>query len=98
MEEPGWKNHAKVDLKSKLIIKSVTTSASVHDSQVFKELLNEKGQVVLADSAYHSEEHEAYLLRLTWPTSSAIWTAMPALYAECARSHQNDEKADEPGG
>ena len=36
-----------------------TTLAHVHDSQVFEELLDNKDQAVLADSAYHSEEHEA---------------------------------------
>jgi IS5 family transposase len=60
----GWKNHVKADLKSKLIVCSSTTPASVHDSQVFEELLDEQDQAVLADSAYHSEEHEAQLLKL----------------------------------
>jgi len=60
----GWKNHAKVDLKTKFILKAKTTPAHVHDSQVFTELLDERDQAVLADSAYHSEEHEAYLIRL----------------------------------
>jgi len=60
----GWKNHVKADLKTKLIINSVTTAASVHDSQVFKELLDNKDRAVLGDCAYHSEEHEAYLLEL----------------------------------
>ncbi|MCP5535027.1 MAG: IS5 family transposase [Akkermansiaceae bacterium] len=58
----GYKNHAKVDLKSKLIICSETTSAEVHDSRVFKQLLDEKDNAVLADSAYHSEENEEYVL------------------------------------
>lgn len=58
----GWKNHAKVDLKSKLIITAETTSAEVHDSQVFRRLLDEKDRAVLADSAYHSEETERYVL------------------------------------
>jgi len=60
----GYKNHAKVDLKSKLIVKSETSSAAVHDSQVFKELLDEKDEAVLADSAYFSEENEAYVLEV----------------------------------
>lgn len=60
----GWKNHVKADLKTKFIIHSVTTPAHVHDSQVFKELLDEQDQAVLADSAYHSEEHEAHLIKL----------------------------------
>jgi len=58
----GYKNHAKVDAKSKLIDKQKTTAAHVHDSQVFKDLVDESDEAVLADSAYHSEEHEQYLL------------------------------------
>lgn len=58
----GWKNHAKVDLKSKLILKSMTTAANVHDSQVFKQLLDKRDRAVLADSAYRSEENETHVL------------------------------------
>ena len=60
----GWKNHIKADLKTKLILKASITPASVHDSQVFEELLDDKDQAVLADSAYHSAEHEAHLVKL----------------------------------
>ena len=60
----GWKNHVKADLKTKLIISAATTPASVHDSQVFEELLDEKDNAVLTDSAYHSEAHEACLIRI----------------------------------
>lgn len=60
----GWKNHVKSDLKTKIILRSTTTPASVHDSQVFEELLDDKDQAVLADSAYHSAEHEAHLIKL----------------------------------
>ena len=60
----GWKNHTKVDLKTKLILKSETTPANVHDSQVFKQLLDKQDQAVLGDSAYHSEEHESHLLEI----------------------------------
>lgn len=60
----GWKNHVKADLKTKLILSSSTTPASVHDSQVFEELLDDQDQAVLADSAYHSAEHEAHLIKL----------------------------------
>ncbi|MEI9897116.1 MAG: transposase [Chthoniobacter sp.] len=42
----------------------MTTPANVHDSQVFKELVDAQDRAVLADSAYHSEEHEAHLLAL----------------------------------
>jgi transposase, IS5 family len=60
----GWKNHVKADLKTKLILNSTTTPASVHDSQVFEGLLDDKDQAVLADSAYHSAEHEAHLIKI----------------------------------
>lgn len=60
----GWKNHVKADLKTKFILHSATTPANVHDSQVFKELLDRRDRAVLADSAYHSEEHEAHLIQL----------------------------------
>ena len=39
----GYKNHAKVNAKSKLIDKAVITPANVHDSQVFNELVDEAG-------------------------------------------------------
>ncbi len=50
----GYKDHVKVDAKSKLITKYRVTDASVHDSQTLKELLDEadKGKTVHADSAY----------------------------------------------
>ncbi|MEI9897582.1 MAG: IS5 family transposase [Chthoniobacter sp.] len=60
----GWKNHVKADAQTKLILRAVTTPANVHDSQVFKELVDAQDRAVLADSAYHSEEHEAHLLAL----------------------------------
>ena len=56
----GYKNHAKVDEKSKLIDKYKVTSASVHDSQALDELLTDgdKGQDLYADSAYTGGEQE----------------------------------------
>jgi len=58
----GYKNHAKVDAKSKLIDKAKTTPAQVHDSQVFKDLVDRSDKAVPGDSACHSEEHEEHLL------------------------------------
>ena len=58
----GYKNHVKADAKSKLIITQATTSASVHDSQVFTELIDEEDERILADSAYYSKEFEKYVL------------------------------------
>jgi IS5 family transposase len=59
----GYKNHAKVDAKSKLVTKYETTEASVHDSQVFDKLVDENDEAVLADSAYLSEEAREHLLK-----------------------------------
>ena len=56
----GYKNHAKVDSKSKFVKKYVVTDASVHDSQALDDLLDEqdKGQSLHADSAYTGEKQE----------------------------------------
>jgi IS5 family transposase len=53
----GYKNHIKIDKKSKIITKYRTTSAEVHDSQELKNLVEEKKDKVLyGDSAYTGEE------------------------------------------
>jgi len=56
----GYKNHAKVDTKSKFINTYTVTNASVHDSQALEDLLDEKdnGQILHADSAYTGEEQD----------------------------------------
>jgi IS5 family transposase len=56
----GYKNHAKEDVKSKLITKYKVTSAEVHDSQALDELLDEKdkGEPFYADSAYAGDPQE----------------------------------------
>lgn len=56
----GYKNHAKVDSKSKFIKKFVVTDASVHDSQPLDDLLDksDKGQPLYADSAYTGEKQK----------------------------------------
>jgi len=56
----GYKNHAKVDTKSKFINTYTITDASVHDSQALDDLLTEKdkGQDLHADSAYTGEEQD----------------------------------------
>ncbi len=56
----GYKDHAKVDNKHKFIDTYAATDASVHDSQVLDELLEEtdEGQDLWADSAYTGEEQE----------------------------------------
>ena len=52
----GYKAHAKIDAKSKLIKKCVATAASEHDSKPTKQLVDEsdRGQTLHADSAYIS--------------------------------------------
>ena len=56
----GYKNHAKVDCKSKFINTFVVTDASVHDSQPLDNLLNktDKGQPLYADSAYTGDKQK----------------------------------------
>ena len=56
----GYKNHAKVDTKSKFVNTYIVTDASVHDSQALENLLDKKdeGQILHADSAYTGEEQE----------------------------------------
>ena len=48
----GYKNHAKVDVDSKINTAYEVTSASVHDSQVFLDLIDNKDTNIYADSAY----------------------------------------------
>jgi IS5 family transposase len=50
----GYKDHAKIDVKSKLIDTYEVTSAEVHDSRPLEDLLREEdsGQTLHADSAY----------------------------------------------
>lgn len=56
----GYKNHAKVDTKSKFINTYTVTDASVHDSQALDGLLTEKDkeQDLHADSAYTGEDQD----------------------------------------
>lgn len=58
----GYKDHVTVDVEHKLIRDYEVTSAEVHDSNVFYELLSENtSRDVWADSAYRSEEAELML-------------------------------------
>jgi IS5 family transposase len=62
----GYKLHAKVDSKSKLIDKYEVSDASVHDSQMLSSLLeeNDAGQELYADSAYIGEKQEEAISRV----------------------------------
>lgn len=59
----GYKNHVKMDEKSKLICSYEVTDASVHDSQMLDKLLDhkDKNQRLHGDSAYRSDEIEKKL-------------------------------------
>ena len=59
----GYKNHANVDAEHKIIRDYNVTTASMHDSQVFDELLGpaESNPDVYADSVYRSKETEQML-------------------------------------
>jgi len=54
----GYKNHINVDVKHKLIRDYEVTPASVHDSNIFEQLLDKynSSKDVYADSAYGSED------------------------------------------
>ena len=56
----GYKNHAKVDSKSKFKNKYLVTDASVHDSQALDDLLDksDEGQPLFADSAYSGDKQK----------------------------------------
>ena len=61
----GYKNHISVDVQYKLIRSFEVTSAEVHDSRKFEELLSENtSRDVYADSAYRSAESLAKLKEL----------------------------------
>jgi len=61
----GYKNHAKVDAKSKFIKGYIVTDASVHDSQALEGLLDasDAGQELYADSAYTGQKQEKTIKR-----------------------------------
>jgi IS5 family transposase len=57
----GYKNHTKIDAQTELITACQVTSAEVHDSQVFKALVDDEDAQMYADSAYKSATNDAYL-------------------------------------
>lgn len=59
----GYKNHVNVDKQHQLIRRYTVTDAAVHDSQVLKEVLQNKaaGRDVWGDAAYRSEEIDPQL-------------------------------------
>ena len=59
--EFGYKDHASVDQKTKIITNYTITPSSTHDSQAIKDLINKEDKIIYADSAYKSQEIEEYL-------------------------------------
>lgn len=57
----GYKNHAVVDLKTKMIRDYKVTTAKEHDSQVCEEILPKGTEAVYADSAYMGKDREETL-------------------------------------
>jgi len=54
----GYKDHIKADRDSKMIVDYAVTDASVHDSQVAAELVDQKDKCIHMDSAYSGEPVE----------------------------------------
>jgi IS5 family transposase len=52
----GYKDHIKIDKKSKIITKYRVTSASVHDSQELKNLIDKKDKRIYGDSAFTGKD------------------------------------------
>ena len=52
----GYKDHVKVDSDSKMIVDFSVTDAAVHDSQAIVDLIDDKDNVLNADSAYTGKE------------------------------------------
>jgi len=61
----GYKDHIKIDKKSKIIIKYRVTSAEVHDSQELENLVDEKDKILYGDSAYTGEEVQSCIPETT---------------------------------
>ena len=57
----GYKDHAKVDLETKIVTDYKATPANVHDSNVFEEFINETDKAVYADGAYAGKKLPEYV-------------------------------------
>jgi IS5 family transposase len=71
----GYKNTAKIDKGSKLILGYHTTNASVHDSQSFSSVLDkeqDKGQPIFADKGYWGQKCFTEVIRTAGKEMSRI--------------------------
>ena len=81
----GYKNHVKIDAKSKIITQYLVTDAAVHDSQVLDNLLDSKdeGEAFYADSAYTGEQQ------------TTIIAQKKMINRVCERAYRNTPLTDE---
>jgi IS5 family transposase len=81
----GYKDHVKCDSDSKIITDFSVTDASVHDSQEFVDLIDEKDKDVKLDSGYTGEEFHEQLSE-----------KFPDIQVHvCARAYRNKPLTDE---
>lgn len=81
----GYKDHVKCDSDSKIITNFSVTDASVHDSQEFVDLIDEKDKDVKLDSGYAGEEFHKQLTE-----------KFPDIQVHvCARAYRNKPLTDE---
>jgi IS5 family transposase len=60
----GYKDHVKVDKKSKVIVAISVTGANVHDVNEFEGIIDANDKEAWLDSAYASEEHIARIMEM----------------------------------
>jgi len=58
----GYKDHVKVDEKSKVIVDFSVTSANIHDVNEFEGIIDANDKEAWLDSAYASEDHVARIM------------------------------------
>jgi transposase, IS5 family len=87
----GYKNHINIDNQHKLIRAFKVTSAEVHDSQVFVELLVDNADNrVWADSAYQSEDTDVALTSMGY--QNCVHERAYRNSELTTRQHQNNKK------
>jgi len=57
----GYKNHVNADAKTKLITRFTTSSANVHDSQKLEDIVDQRDNILFADSAYQTPNITGHL-------------------------------------
>lgn len=57
----GYKSHTGIDADSGIITKVDTTPGNVHDGDMFRQVVDDKSQMVTADKAYDSKKNHRFL-------------------------------------